>query len=111
MKSIGIAKIKTNNPILDSYKKTIKSWNPEQEFVITENYFYGVFLNDKFLGASTMDFNPETSCVNISIINGCDQNYNIFQQESARQLTELALEEYDAKDVNISYVKKLGNYK
>lgn len=111
MKSVGIAKIEKNNPILNYYKKAIQSWNPEQNFVINGDYFYGVFLDDKFMGASTMDFNEETSITNILILNNNSYDYNMIQQESAKQLTDIALEQYDTKKINVSYVKKLGSYR
>lgn len=108
MKKIGIAKIKINNPVLASYTKRIRSWDEGNNFEIVDNHFYAVFLEDEFLGASTMDFNPETSSVNILMINGSTQNYERIQEESTKQLTDIALAKYQAKEVKVNNVKKIG---
>lgn len=111
MKSIGIAKIQLANPMLAAYVKTINSWDEEGKFqIVKENQvtpFYAIYLDDEFLGASTMQFDEETSNVNILMINGSNQNYARIQEESAKQLTNIALKQYDAKKVQINHIKRL----
>lgn len=105
MKTVGISKITVNNPVLASYVKTIHLWDAGQNFDVENKSFYGVFLDDKFLAASTMQYDPNTSNVDILVLNGSNQNYDRIQEESAISLTSIALEEYGAKTVSVSYVK------
>ena len=107
MKKVGIAKISINNPLLTSYVNRINSWDEEKNFKIDDESFYGIFLDDEFLAASTMSYNPNTAHVNILMINGSTQNYDRIEKESTEQLTNIALNTYDAKTVGIDNVKKL----
>lgn len=110
MKTIGITRITVNNPVLASYVKTINLWgaeSAEQKFDVKNKNFYGVFLDDQFLAASTMQYDPDTSSVDILVLNGSNQNYDRIQEESTIGLTNIALEEYKAKTVNFSYVKRI----
>lgn len=107
MKTIGITKITINNPILASYVKTINLWDDEQKFNVENKNFYGVFLEDRFLAASTMQYDPNTSNVDILVLNGSNQNYDRIQEESTIGLTSIALEEYNAKTVSVNYVKQI----
>ncbi len=89
MKDINIAKIEINNPILSTYVKTIRSWGGE-DLQLTENGFYAIFLEDRFLAASTMEANDNNSDILISLVNGSNVNHEIIQKESQKQLSELA---------------------
>lgn len=106
MKTVGISKITVNNPVLASYVKTINLWNAGQNFDVENKNFYGVFLDDKFLAASLMQYDSDTSNVDILVLNGSNQNYDRIQEESTIGLTNIALEEYNAKTVSVSYVKR-----
>lgn len=112
MKAIGIAKIQLENPILASYVKRINSWDEEGRFnIVNDNQvipFYAIYLDDEFLGASIMQFDEETSNVNILMINGSNQHYERIQEESTKQLTDIAMEQYNAKRVQVKHVKKLA---
>lgn len=107
MKNVSIASIKINNPLIATYVKKIKAWDGEQKFKINNDSFYAIYLDEQFLGASTMDFEPEASHVNILLINGSNQNYEQVQTESTKQLTNIALQNYGAKTVRINDGKKL----
>lgn len=107
MKKVGIAKIKIDNPVLTSYVKRIESWDEEKKFQILNDSFYAIFLEDEFLGASTMNYDPETSNVNILLINGSNQNYDKIQKESTEKLTSIALNDYNAKTVRFNHGKRL----
>ena len=116
MESVGIAKIQLTNPMLASYVKRINSWDEEGKFQIVKDDqvrpFYAIYLDDQFLGASIMQFDSETANVNISMINGSNQNYDRIEKESTKQLTDIALANYaTAKTVNVRQVKKLGTVK
>lgn len=110
MKSIGIAQIQLSNPMLASYVKTIHTWDEEGKFQIAKDAqtssFYAIYLEDKFLGASTMQFNSVTSDVDISMINGSIQNYDRIQEESTKRLTDIALSQYGVKTVKIKQIGK-----
>ena len=112
MKSVNIAEIQLSNPVLASYVKTINSWDEEGKFQIVKDNqirpFYAIYLDDEFLGASTMQFDKETSDVNILMINGSNQNYDRIQEESTKKLTDIAFTQYNAKTVNVNHVKKIG---
>lgn len=108
MKEIGITKIKVNNPVIASYVKQIRTWDKEGKFPMDDNYFYGIFLDDIFLGASTMQYDQETKHVDIFMLNGSNNNYERIQKESSEQLTNIALNNYGAKTVEINGVKKLA---
>lgn len=107
MSEISIAKIKLNNPILAVYIKKIQSWENADNICkhILENNnensgFYGIFYNEKFLGASTLDYNKENACVDISIVNGSNCHYEEIQKASIEQLTNLAQNQYGKKIIN-----------
>lgn len=111
MKSIGIAKIQLANPVLASYVKRINSWDEEGKFQIVKDNqvrpFYAIYLEDEFLGASIIQFDEETSNVDILMINGSNQNFELIQEESTKQLTDIALSQYAAKKVQINHIKRL----
>jgi len=109
MKEIQIANIKVTNPLITSYVKTIKTWDKDRKFKINENEdsFYAIYLDDQFLAASTMDYEPETSNVNILLINGSNQNYDRIQKESTVQLVNIALNNFAAKTASVNNGKKL----
>lgn len=107
MKNISIANIKINNPLISTYIKKIKTWDQEQKFKINNDSFYAIYLDEQFLGASTMDFDQEASNVNILLINGSSQNYEQLQTESTKQLTNIAFQNYGCKTARINEGKKL----
>lgn len=107
MKKVWIANIKVNNPLIATYVKKIKTWDEEEKFQINDDSFYAIYLDDQFLAASTMNFEPEASNVNILLINGSNQNYDRIQKESTEQLTNIALNNYGAKTARINNGKKL----
>lgn len=111
MKTIGITKITVDNPVLASYVKTINSWELEQNFTVIDDHFYGIFLEDMFLGASTMQYNPETSNVDILMLNGSTQNYDRIEKESTEKLMNIALVQYGAKTANVRHLKRVPNQK
>lgn len=109
MENVWVRNIKVSNPLIASYIKRIKTWDEEDKFKIKEDEeaFYAIYLDDQFLAASTMDYEPETLNVNILLINGSNQNYDRIQKESIKQLTSIAIENYDAKTAIINNGKKL----
>lgn len=111
MKKIGITRITKDNPMLTSYVKTINSWEASQKFNVEDNGFYGVFLDDQFLAASTMQYDPNTSNVEIFMLNGSNQNYDRIQEESSQELINIALSQYGASTANISNVERVNKAK
>ena len=107
MKQVGIAKIKIDNPALTCYVRRIKAWDKENQFQIQNDSFYAIYVEEKFLGASTMNYDPETSNVNILLINGMDHNKDIFENETTKKLANIALNDYNAKTVRFNNGKKL----
>ncbi|MDD6224204.1 MAG: hypothetical protein PUB18_04300 [bacterium] len=108
MKRIGIARISIHNPILTSYVRTIQTWGFGTNFEVTNQpFFYGIFLEDQFLGASTIQIEEKTASACITIVNGSIQHYERLEKESIRQLTDIAIKDYDAKTVHVRLVKKL----
>ena len=106
MKTISVVKININNPVLAYYIKRIQSWDEQSQFVATENGFYGSFLEDEFLAASTMFYDSDSSNVNIHMINGSNQHYDRIQQETIKRLTDIAKQEYHTDDVQFVHTKK-----
>lgn len=107
MKNVSIASIKINNPLIATYVKRIKDWDGEQKFKINDDSFYAIYLDEQFLGASTMDFDIESSNVDIILINGSIQNYEQVQTESTKQLTNIAFQNYGCKTARINDGKRL----
>lgn len=106
MKTISVVKISINNPVLASYIKRIQSWDGQSQLAMTENGFYGSFLEDEFLAASTMKYDSNSSKVNIYMINGSNQHYDRIQQETTEKLVDIAKKEYPTKPVQFVYAKK-----
>lgn len=76
--------------------KTIHLWNDKDFTVGEQDHFYAIFLEDKFLAASTIKFDKENSQILISIINGSisSQYCDSVQQESDMQLRKIAYDQY-----------------
>lgn len=106
MKTISVVKISINNPVLASYIKRIQSWDGQSQLAVTENGFYGSFLEDEFLAASTMEYDTSHSKVNIHMVNGSNQHYDRIQQETTERLTDIARQEYHTEHIQFVYAKK-----
>ena len=129
MKTLEITRIELTNPILSSYVKTIESWDEKGSFIskkktdsrrtvnyaeevagrlgVSEKngYFYGIFLDDKFLAASKMEVNLEEKFVNISLINGSVNHSEKIDQYATQELTNIASAKYTPEGIAI---KKIG---
>lgn len=92
MKSVNIARIEIDNPVLTSYTKTIQSWGGGN-LPLTEKGFYAIYLDDRFLAASTIE-EQETSDILISLVNGSNVNYDRVQTESKKKLLDIVTNEY-----------------
>lgn len=103
MKSMGIARIEVDSPMLAMYVKTIKTWNNAQEFKMNNNHLYALYLDNLFCGASVMNLNKEKTGVDILMINNGNKNYN--QEESVQKLTDIALSEYNVAKVKVNCIK------
>lgn len=107
MKTVSVVKINISNPALSYYIKTIKSWDEQSQFAVSENGFYGSFLEDKFLAASTMDYDQK-GMVNIHMINGSrsNQHHDRIEQETVKRLVDIAQAEYNTDNIQLVYAKK-----
>ena len=106
MKKISVVKISINNPVLAYYIKRIQSWDGQSQLLMTENGFYGSFLEDEFLAASTMNYDSNSSKVNVYMVNGSNQHYDRIQQETTERLEDIAKKEYPTKTIQFIYAKR-----
>lgn len=112
MKNITVAKIAINNPILTSYIKKIQTWDSTGNLcnkIITEKQddvcFYGVYYDEHFLAASTMDYDSSNDYIDINLINGSIQHYEEIEEESMKQLVKIAKMKYGKEKIRFNCAK------
>lgn len=112
MKNITISKIEPANPVLLFYIDKIKSWDKEGELKLFKGEqilpFYALYYNAKLFGAGTIEFDKEKSKVKVSIVNGGLFSNNILQTEAISGFENIVDSEYDANNIEFSYIKKRG---
>lgn len=107
MNKISITQINLNNPLLSTYTKRINSWKNGKVLCDKlndnkDNFFYGIFYDEHFLAASTMNYNDENSTVNISMANGSINHFNEIEDASFERLSEIAIKKYGSKKINFN---------
>lgn len=131
MKQVSITKIRLDNPMLATYVKTIENWDKNGEFYSKEKvdafedknftvevaerlgvpqengYFYGIFWDDKFLGASTMKINQQNAAkeADVIMVNGSIQHSEQIEKAAIESLTIIAQAKYNNVDrINVKKI-------
>lgn len=101
MSTINITRINLDTPILASYIKRMNNWGENGEFCSKavagkdkNTNFYGIFYNDKFLGASIIEHNELESTANVTLANGSINYFDEIEVFSRKQLSEIAKDLY-----------------
>ena len=111
MKNLFISKIEPTNLVATFYVDKIKSWDKEGNFKLVKDDhvvpFYALYYNATFFGAGTIELDRANSLAKIALVNS-RSDYDKIQTVTETKFQQLVEKEFGTKDVEFSYVKKIG---